>query len=901
MTFPRVGALPAVRPLLLAAALLAILPFTLAQAAPAPEPRPLDPVRDTRLARRVLVRCEETPLSGVLRRLQEQTGVLLRAEGGAGDERLVAFVPGSPLHEVMASIADLHRLRWRRGEVGGKAAYILYKDRLDAQAEETLRQKGFRQALEELKVQLEEKRAARTSSSPRYASALAIQNFYLQLIPTLWERLFQEGFLSIPVRSLPDAQRAKLVEPLKTYLIDNRQEQIEVNAHVVEAFRKQGREVPKRLLEEPPPASQPDDCTFILTLNLANGVQVYAGLRTGNGTTSTFFEGKARSLQTLGLNLYQDRGLRPFDQQAQVWPRQVPERFARPMEAAPGDNRFERLWSEKLARFSDATGIAVYSDLYPRADRTAGERSPRNESPLPKGADAQTVLDQLCGDPLAKTRDAEPGATSVWWHRGDTALIRSRNWLWASQTVLPAALVERLETQMRARQPLNPAEVPVLASLTLPQVQGTWGFIGNMDAWHYLVRVPARLSPPARQLLVTTGITWDALPQIDRELLLRQLPLLPGDRPEYTARLQLGGTTGQNGAQAYLGLSGSWGGIKHSGSVDVQVPDRVNRPGLLVLADQRRPIAREKLPKLVCSLYYPWYAVPAVSGSYRHVSGVDAAAQKIANFAHYPRGGPYDSSDETTLKRHVAQAKEAGIDVLVCSWWGPGSFEDAAVRKLLPLAREAGLKVCVYLESYQEERTPDVIARSMGEWLKTLGNDPAYLRVDEKPVVFLFAGKRQQADLQVWASALALLDRAVPPGVVAVTPRQTPLDTLIFDGIRNADAFFLGRPATRAAATGSLEEAKRKGRIAVAAVGPGFDIRHQREKGFQVDREDGKRYRECWEGALNAAPDWVFVDSFNQWEIGTEIEPSVQYGDQYLKLTAEYAARFKAAPPAASP
>jgi hypothetical protein len=43
-----------------------------------------------------------------------------------------------------------------------------------------------------------------------------------------------------------------------------------------------------------------------------------------------------------------------------------------------------------------------------------------------------------------------------------------------------------------------------------------------------------------------------------------------------------------------------------------------------------------------------------------------------------------------------------------------------------------------------------------------------------------------------------------------------------------------------------------------------------------------------------ADPDWVLVESFNHWEIGTEIEPSVQFGDQYLKLTAEYAARFKA-------
>lgn len=883
-----------VRPLVLSITLTALLPFALTRATAAPAPRPLDPVRDTRLEHRIMLRCEGTPISGVLRRIQEQTGVLMRSEGRAGDERLVAFVPSSPLHEVMASVADLHRLRWRRGETGGMPSYTLYKDRADAQVEEKLRQKGFGQAWEEIKAQLEEKRAARASNSPRYAAANAVQKFCLEMIPGLWDRLHQEGFLSIPVRTLPKEQRARLDERLRPYLVNNRQEQIDSNARIAELLQKQGRDVPKRLTEEPGPPSEPDDCTFILTLNLANGVQVYAGLRDGRGGTSTFFDGKSTAFQTLGLDLYQDRDLRPQIEQAPVRPDPLPDRFTRPFQAVAGDSRFDRLWAEKLARFSDSTGIPIYSDLYPRSDRVAGVRSTRNESPLPQGADAQAVLNQLCGDHLAETRDADPGTTSVWWHRGETALIRSRNWLWATQSVLPADLVSRLETQMRGKQPLSPADVPVLASLSLPQVQGMWGFIGNIDAWHYLVKVPSRLSVRARQLLVTEGITWDTLPDADRELLLRQLPPLPGLRPDYAAQHRLGGMLGQNGAQAYVSLSGAWGGMKHAGSLDVQVPDRVNRPGLLVLADLRRPVAREKVPRLVCSLYYPWYAVPAVSGSYRHVNGVDATAQKIANFAHYPASGPYDSSDEATLKRHVAQAKAAGIDVLVCSWWGPESFEDAALRKLLPLAREAGLKVCVYLEPFQKESSPEAIAQSMSGWLKTLGSDPAYLRVEGRPVVFLFAGKRQQADLQVWTQALAALDRSVPPGVLAITPRQSPLDTLVFDGIQNADAFYLGRPATRAAATGSLGDAKSKGRIAVAAVGPGFDIRHHPGKGFQVDREEGKRYRECWEGALKAAPDWVLVESFNQWEIGTEIEPSVQFGDLYLKLTAEYAARFKA-------
>ena len=43
-------------------------------------------------------------------------------------------------------------------------------------------------------------------------------------------------------------------------------------------------------------------------------------------------------------------------------------------------------------------------------------------------------------------------------------------------------------------------------------------------------------------------------------------------------------------------------------------------------------------------------------------------------------------------------------------------------------------------------------------------------------------------------------------------------------------------------------------------------------------------------------PDWVLINSFNQWHSGTEIEPSAELGDQYLTLTREAAVRFKKLP-----
>jgi hypothetical protein len=56
------------------------------------------------------------------------------------------------------------------------------------------------------------------------------------------------------------------------------------------------------------------------------------------------------------------------------------------------------------------------------------------------------------------------------------------------------------------------------------------------------------------------------------------------------------------------------------------------------------------------------------------------------------------------------------------------------------------------------------------------------------------------------------------------------------------------------------------------------------------DRADGAYYQATWDGALASRPNWaVIVSTFNEWLESTQIEPSVQYGEQYLQITARYA------------
>jgi uncharacterized membrane protein YhdT len=54
-----------------------------------------------------------------------------------------------------------------------------------------------------------------------------------------------------------------------------------------------------------------------------------------------------------------------------------------------------------------------------------------------------------------------------------------------------------------------------------------------------------------------------------------------------------------------------------------------------------------------------------------------------------------------------------------------------------------------------------------------------------------------------------------------------------------------------------------------------------------VDRRNGVCYSSFWLIAKASHPDGYAITSFNEWHEGTEIEPSIEYGCQYLNLTRD--------------
>jgi len=64
---------------------------------------------------------------------------------------------------------------------------------------------------------------------------------------------------------------------------------------------------------------------------------------------------------------------------------------------------------------------------------------------------------------------------------------------------------------------------------------------------------------------------------------------------------------------------------------------------------------------------------------------------------------------------------------------------------------------------------------------------------------------------------------------------------------------------------------------------------------FEIPKEINgvNTYDWAWETALQYNPDYVLITSWNEFFEGTAIEPSKEYGDFYIKKTAEWVKRWE--------
>jgi glycoprotein endo-alpha-1,2-mannosidase len=321
-----------------------------------------------------------------------------------------------------------------------------------------------------------------------------------------------------------------------------------------------------------------------------------------------------------------------------------------------------------------------------------------------------------------------------------------------------------------------------------------------------------------------------------------------------------------------------------------------------VPAQQPVPVNRR-----VMAFYYPWYGIPdgpGGAGRTVHWGKIDAANHDIAASTHYPALGAYDSHDPKVIDQHCQWAKAAHIDTFIVSWWGHGDYSDRAMPKILDACARHGLAACIYYETVPKPQTAEAAAKDIVRVLEKYGSYKAHLKVDGKPVVFIYGRAVGQLGLTGWLETVKLVNAGYRGGAVLIGDQFSYGAARIFAGVHtyNTAGSLAGRsPADAqkwAAATypSWVQLADGADKIVAITVIPGYDDTKIRKPGLAVERYDGELYRVQWEEAIAADPHWVLVTSFNEWHEGSEIEPSLQYGSKYIELTGQFAERFKSAP-----
>jgi hypothetical protein len=221
-----------------------------------------------------------------------------------------------------------------------------------------------------------------------------------------------------------------------------------------------------------------------------------------------------------------------------------------------------------------------------------------------------------------------------------------------------------------------------------------------------------------------------------------------------------------------------------------------------------------------------------------------------------PSLGKYDSSNPRVLATHVAQARYAGLDAFISSYWGRDSRTAHRLPLLLNAAGRQGLRVAAYYEPESLPTPPSSSLLSQDfDFLHQLSAHPAWLRVDGKPVLFVYNIGRE--------GSCPAVNR-----LLAANQARFYLNLKVFPGYRDCqkqpDSWHQYVPADGYDQQGTDS----------AAVSPGF---------FKFDEptprlpRDPKRFHADLRRQVSSGARWQLVTSFNEWGEGTAVEPSQEW------------------------
>jgi hypothetical protein len=341
---------------------------------------------------------------------------------------------------------------------------------------------------------------------------------------------------------------------------------------------------------------------------------------------------------------------------------------------------------------------------------------------------------------------------------------------------------------------------------------------------------------------------------------------------------------------------------------------------------------------MVGAYYYAWYGPYEGGHNWR-----DCLRSRLIP-PQQPAIGRYSSRARDTIARHIDHSRQGNVSFWAVSWWGPKSPDDFTFRKVILNHPRAGeLKYAVHYECtgrLGSDARPNFknLLPDFRFLARHYFGHPDYLRIDGRPVVFLYvtlayfnsaAARRAVADLrEAMHKEFGLNPYLVGDDLLAaegVIPERAKL----WDAITAFDVYgsVLQEHGSTQKALDHLTKTYDDARSSAAELGigfiptatPGFNDKgvrggHPPAPRYLVDVPDSRGgdlfARMLAEVAVPRtdprAANILMINSFNEWHEDTQIEPAAEaertnldespgnlytrgyfyegYGDKYLNI-----------------
>src|SRR5512138_1825196 len=256
------------------------------------------------------------------------------------------------------------------------------------------------------------------------------------------------------------------------------------------------------------------------------------------------------------------------------------------------------------------------------------------------------------------------------------------------------------------------------------------------------------------------------------------------------------------------------------------------------------PAAADSQPSfpIRAAFYYPWFP--------------EAWDQHNINpYTNYnPSLGFYDGASQTVIQQQIGAMQYGGIQAGIASWWGQGSDTDLKMPALLQAAAGTSFRWSVY---YEAESTGNPSAAQITSDLTYLrdryGNDPSFLRVNGRFVVFVYSDG---------SDACGMADRWKQANTVGAY-----VVLKVFNGYRNCtnqpNSWHQYSPAVAADSQQGYSY----------SISPGF---WQKGASVRLARDLNRWTQNVKDMVASGAP-WQLIATFNEWGEGTAIESAQEW------------------------